>query len=400
MSQFQRGPLALAFLALLLATGCGSTVIPVSSGTTVSSQSPSFVYLATSPHVPGGNASLPSSTLGYSIAANGQLTPIPGFPLPYPLSGLISGNYLFTGPRNPSFSGGAADAQLDTYRIGADGSLTQVQTSLDPPAAQCQCEVSPALTDRTGASLYVEMTDSSNNLFYQTFSIDQNTGALTFLSTDFTARGPGSGFDLQTFSANDQYGYGTECSINVCNIASVTRKSDGSLSSNLTNVATGPAPPPGILYGWTSPQANTQNDLVAEVYSMDASSENDLPNLPDQLVVYNVNANGSLTTANTTADMVSATNVGLLSLSPSGELLAVTERDGIQIFQLNGGSPPTPVGALLPTDPIEQIQWDNSGHLFALSLTMKLYVFDVDGTTATPAPGSPTSVPNATGMTL
>lgn len=393
MSQFQRGPLALAFLALLLATGCGSTVIPVSSGTTVSSQSPSFVYLPTNPHVPGGNASLPSSTLGYSVAANGQLTPIPGFPLRGALAGVIAGRFFFTSD--------ADGVHLDTYQIGADGSLTRVQSTTDQGATQCQCSATPILVDRSGTNLYVDVYDSSSGgdySFGEAYRIDPATGALTYAANDGPIEGGHEGFILQTFSGNDEYGYGSTCSPWGCWIADYRRRKDGSLAAISTLPASGPAPPAGVqLYSSTVVGSDAANRLIAKLSSEDSNL--DPMNVPEDLVVYTVRADGSLATTDTSADMTTIPNgSGPVSLSPSGRLVAAAEPNGIQIFDFGGGSTLTLTGAVLPTDLIQQLSWDNDGHLYALSLTQKLYVFNVTAAGASPAPGSPYSVPNAAAL--
>jgi hypothetical protein len=48
---------------------------------------------------------------------------------------------------------------------------------------------------------------------------------------------------------------------------------------------------------------------------------------------------------------------------------------------------------LLTASPIDQVAWDDSNHLYAISnSTSKLYVFTVTSTSVTQAPGSPCTV--------
>jgi len=50
---------------------------------------------------------------------------------------------------------------------------------------------------------------------------------------------------------------------------------------------------------------------------------------------------------------------------------------------------------LLTTKEIDQVFWDNSNHLYAISRTAgRLYVWTVTSTGATQAPGSPHSITN------
>ena len=89
-----------------------------------------------------------------------------------------------------------------------------------------------------------------------------------------------------------------------------------------------------------------------------------------------------------------------IAMSPSGRVLAVGGAPGLQLFHFNGSSAPTLYhGNLFSTTSnpnIDQVAWDNSNHLYALSYdtgylyaTAKLYVFTVTSTSVTSAPGSP-----------
>jgi hypothetical protein len=80
------------------------------------------------------------------------------------------------------------------------------------------------------------------------------------------------------------------------------------------------------------------------------------------------------------------------TFSPSGNLF-VTYFDnngtsfgsnGIQIFNFNGGASLTPYKTLLSGTPIDQVAWDSSNHLYAISKTdNELYVFTVTPTSVT-----------------
>ena len=94
------------------------------------------------------------------------------------------------------------------------------------------------------------------------------------------------------------------------------------------------------------------------------------------------------------------TNIGTMNMSPSGKLLAVAGYPGLQIFHFNGAAPITNYSSLLlPTANIDQLGWDNSNHLYALSYaTGKLYVYTVTPTSISAVAGSPYTVANAYGI--
>ena len=65
-------------------------------------------------------------------------------------------------------------------------------------------------------------------------------------------------------------------------------------------------------------------------------------------------------------------------------------QEGLQIFHFNGASPITHYTGLLTSDPITQMFWDNSNHLYAISQSSgKLYVFTVTPISHQQASGSP-----------
>jgi hypothetical protein len=82
-----------------------------------------------------------------------------------------------------------------------------------------------------------------------------------------------------------------------------------------------------------------------------------------------------------------------LKADPNGKLLAVAGATGLQVFHFNGAHPIKHYTPLLATDPIDQIFWDSSNHLYAISSSAsKLYVFTVTETKYRQAPGSPYSI--------
>jgi hypothetical protein len=124
---------------------------------------------------------------------------------------------------------------------------------------------------------------------------------------------------------------------------------------------------------------------------------------PWQLAVYTVDSTGNLMTKSTYSNMPSVL-VGMVIdywMSPDGKYLAVGGSSGLEIFHFNGANPITKFSGLLTNSRIGQIFWDNSGHVYALSVTAtrpskgKLFVYTVTSKGVTQAPGSPHTITNA-----
>ena len=127
---------------------------------------------------------------------------------------------------------------------------------------------------------------------------------------------------------------------------------------------------------------------------------------PYQLASYTIDtSNNDLTSSNTWENMPipAITNVRGMSMSNSGKLLAVFGYPGLQIFHFNGASPITSYSSvLLPTTDIDQVAWDTSNHMYALSYTtQKLYVYTVTPTTITAVASYSVTAPyGSLGMTV
>jgi hypothetical protein len=90
----------------------------------------------------------------------------------------------------------------------------------------------------------------------------------------------------------------------------------------------------------------------------------------------------------------------VVDMSPTGKLMAVTGAPGLQIFRFNGAAPITPFsGLLLPAVNVDQLAWDNSNHLYALSYSSEeLYVYTVTATKISEEADSPYRIENAYGV--
>ena len=123
------------------------------------------------------------------------------------------------------------------------------------------------------------------------------------------------------------------------------------------------------------------------------------PHGHDLLGTFTANSQGKLSTMSTYENMVSTEfeQVGTMSISPSGKLLAVAGyNDGFQLFHFNGSSPIKHyTGVLQANHTFKQFGWDGANHLFATSYDGFLFVYTVTPTSIEEAPGSPYSIPEA-----
>ena len=220
------------------------------------------------------------------------------------------------------------------------------------------------------------------------FAVDQSTGALTYLGDTVTGWFPGD-YTPTFFIGNNVYAYSTDQSgCMYPGLYSFQRESSGLL--NLINIQyNNPTPPPGVrVYYPDLTVADPSNNLA--FLEQPANPPGCAPG-PIQIAVYTADANGNLNT-NSTYKNMPATAIKSpfdMKMSPSGELLAVAGQEGVQIFHFNGANPVTHYTGLLTTNPITQMFWDNSNHLYAISSAGLLYVGTVTPTKITQAPGSP-----------
>jgi hypothetical protein len=343
------------------------------------SQSAMFVYVASS------NSANGNEIAGYRADSNGGLTPLTGSPFAINAAYMTaSGKYLF-----------ATDGtNIYSYSVASDGSIRQSSSINANQSNPDHCGSPISLfTDRTGSTLYDldYVSDCANNQ-YESFSIDTSTGALTFTALP-SAASPVFNKPL-SFLANNTYGYSASCWHYIQEIYGFHRNSDGSLTlvSNLGSAPPMPTPPPGDTYCPWLAAADTSNHVAItlsamNVYSFQADG-------PTQIAVYSADASGNLST-NSTATVMPAVAVGSVSdmqMSPVGNYLAVAGT-GLQVFNFNDDNPVTQLTGLLTNTPIDQIAWDHSNHLYAISKSAgQLFVFAITSAGASEAPGSPYSV--------
>jgi hypothetical protein len=88
-----------------------------------------------------------------------------------------------------------------------------------------------------------------------------------------------------------------------------------------------------------------------------------------------------------------------MNMSPAGNLLAVSALTGLEIYHFNGAAPITSYSSvLLPGVEVDELAWDKSNHLYALSYSKGLYVFTVTPTSISEVSGSPYKLASPTGV--
>ncbi|MGC1462123.1 MAG: hypothetical protein WA802_07980 [Terracidiphilus sp.] len=350
--------------------------------------------------------------VAYAADANGQLTAVPGSPFNQNVYSLAAhGTYLLAS----SNSG----PDINSYTIGSNGALTlgpQFNYSQDTgylSSTNSGCGgVGGLLFDQSGQTLYgdVDNISCSNNNAIASFTFNSSNGSLSYLGN--VNIGYDSSADI-SFLGNNAYAY--SALYDACmfgGLSSFARGVSGLLTGFIAAVtpSRGPAAPPGATSaGVASPgywdgrtAGDTTNHVV--IAEFPCFEQSGVVVTQVQLATYTADANGALSTTDTYATMPATTAItdsfGDMKISPSGTLLAVAGRQGLQVFHFNGAKPITSFTSLLATGDISQVSWDNDNHLYAITGNPqigganpgKLYVFTVTDTSASASPGSPYTI--------
>jgi hypothetical protein len=376
---------AIGCLLAALGTGAASSQTASPQSSAVGSSPVAFVYVS---NFPGGTANVINA---YTAAADGRLTPVPGSPFhDNVISMAVNGKYLFGSNR--------AGVYVAAFLIQSDGALKWT-TSTDVARYNPSGCVVPGdlIFDHTGADLYFAGTAGGecDSTLYQSFKVQSSDGYLQFLGNtpvSFLFNTPLS------FSGNNLYAYGSNC-INfqgnwLDTFTAYKRESNGLLTATSIDAPL-PAPPhSGDIYCRTLTAADPTNHFAMVLQPIDTSTSSQ--DGPEQLATYTIGSSGALSTASTSQNMPATAiePVAVLSMAPSGKLLAAGGINGLQIFHFNGASPMQAYKQLLSGVDIENAYWDNANHLYATSQNRhSLYVFAVTTTSASQAPGSPYNIP-------
>ena len=373
--------------------------------TCTSGSAVAYAYVSNSPD---GNTSTKYQVTAWAVDTNGHLTPVPGSPFQDSVSSLATnGNRLMASANT--------QPDINTYTIESDGSLglaSQFDYSSDTGYQQqgsiAGCgSVGLVTFDRTGQSMYADVGNiqCSNNQAVASFTVDQSTGSVNYLSN--VNIGYRSSADIAVLG-NNAFAYSAFGDCMYGNISAFARGNNGELTAFLpTTTPSWIAAPPGATRGMIYQPAltatdNNSNHLV--VLEVPCYSLNGETHLPFQLAIWTADAKGNLSTADTYATMPKTAfsqYVTDMKISPDNTLLAVAGYHGVQVFHYNGSSI-TSFTDQLTTDDIAQVAWDSHNHLYAITADSfvtttvtnpnKLYVFTVTDTGASDAPGSPYTI--------
>jgi hypothetical protein len=349
----------------------------------------------------------------YSTAADGKLTVVEGSL--FADTGQIAGS-------NGSYLISVGTDYLHTYKIESNGAVGKQASEINTQAySGAECGITDgagAILDHTGHYFYVQLFGATSNggeenscAAWQTYKVGSN-GEFTFLGSnvlDYGSNDSAAAISLPTLSSNDKFAYSYFGTDFAPTFAALERDSSGVLEEMSTFRPVNPVPDPSPTdstnnYFPTSMAADPAGHLAV---AMVESFAIPYPGPPQQLASYTINSTtGAIESTNTWSDMpklwgdAGVNSAFTLNMSPSGKLLAVGSYPGLKIFHFNGAAPITSYSALLlPEVDIDQLAWDNSNHLYALSYSAEeLYVYTVTPTSISEVSGSPYKVKSAYGL--
>ena len=350
------------------------------------SQAVAYVYVANNPKNSSTN-----EISAFSVAADGRLTPISGSPFREDVNAMaVSGSHLVAINRSRP--------NLDSFAIESDGALhylTSTDYATHTGASDCAA-AEQVFFDHTGSDLYVtEFNADCSNTGVASFALNKQSGSLKYLGVDITGVFPGDN-NAASFLGNNVYGYTAVNSYCMYyDTYAFKRQANGLLvtGGGLANYPTSSVD--GVTRYIPEFMAADPTDHVA-VLVQPAEPPSCTGGAP-QVATYTASANGMLSTKSTSANMPPSliTVPWDMKMSPSGKLVAIAGQQGLQVFHFNGASPVTHDTNLLTTDPVNQIFWDNSNHLYAISQAAgKIRVYTITPTSLQLAPGSPRLIDN------
>jgi hypothetical protein len=346
------------------------------------SQAVAYVYVANNP-----KSSSTNEIAAWSAASDGKLSAVSGSPFRENVTNMaVNGKYLVAVSRNAP--------NIDTFAIEPGGVLRYVSSTDYANHTSGDCAAAgQVFFDHTGSDLYVqEFNADCANTGVASFALNRSTGSLGYRGLDNTGAFPGDN-NAAWFIGNNLYAY-----------TAVNSNCMYYRTYGFKRTSTGLLVNGGGLSNYPLPSKSFRQ-YVPELVAADPTSHlavlvrpADPPGcttgLP-QIAVYTANAAGVISTSSTFTNMpttfISSPND--MKMSPSGKLLAVAGQQGLQIFHFNGADPVTRDTGLLIAAPINQVFWDNSNHLYAISKAQnKLFVFTITPTFARQAWGSPYTI--------
>jgi hypothetical protein len=331
----------------------------------------------------------------YTANAAGKLTLVKGSPFAtIGQMGGINGKYLIS----------VGTTYLHVYPIEANGvigkQVSEVNTQDYAGAACGETTGGGAVLDHTGKYFYIQLWTkyTGNCSAWQTYQLSSG-GNLTFLGdSEFTSEQYcDANTPNPTISGNDLFGF---VACNDSSVPNIELYGPSHILEYQTFQETDPAGE-GPALQFAADPADHLAGIVEAVCC----------NAPNYLASYTINtANGSVTSTNPLGKLpVIGLVPSAMGMSPSGKIVAVggdpqsgcpaVGCGGLQLFHFNGANPPTAFGpVLIPSQGIDEFGWDQSNHLYALSLyDGLLHVYTITPTSIEEVQGSPFTTTDAYG---
>jgi hypothetical protein len=364
----------------------GAFALPEEKDASADNSPVAYIYVAHTPHNSSNN-----EILGFAAATDGRLTPLTGSPFTEDVTSMAAnGAYLMGASR--------LTPEINAYVIDRDGRLAYAATTefgkYNSSSSDCG-DAGQLFFDHTGADLYVQEFNGSSacaNTVVASFKLNKSSGDLAYLGTDVTGAFPGENM-AASFTGNNLFAYSAVNSgCMYYDIYGYVRTSNGELV-NLNFTYNRPDPPSGVSrYVPNLAAADSANHIA---FTEQPANPPGCASGPLQLATDTVDSKGNLTTSSSDANMPTTKIAEAydMKMSPSGRLLALAGQQGLQVFHFNGADPITRYTGLLTTDPVTQMFWDLSNHLYAISpSTGKLRVYTITPTGFEEAPGSPVAI--------
>lgn len=390
-------------------SGSGSAVSTCGSGG--STNAAAYVYVSAGDSS-SSNPQANFEIVGYSAAADGTLTPVPGSP--FPTTGLMP---LYTAGTGSTLFG-ADGYNIDSFQVQANGCLNpqgSVVAGQGSPTNPAFMPMNLSL-DPQGADLYsfdYGLPDGFSD--FGSWSFNTGTGGLTQVGANVGGAG-NSG--MLAFSSSHEYAVTSYCYDRGGEIVQEYQRTN---SGALVRFGYGPLPTAasGSFYCPLGAAADGSNHIVIAMAPCQTEYLPCIASGPEQLAVYSVADSGKLSTASTWQNMTavdSAPADGSVNyqFSPDDRYYAISSFTGLQLFawdsatvtltsiatvRSGGACSNTGTGGGCSGPRFGNVAWDQNDHLYT-TLNQQLLVYSVSPSGLTPAPGSPYTLPSPAWVTV
>lgn len=352
-----RALLSVCLIALTTGVAVAQTAAVQTSATTASSKSPvAYVYVS---------QSIPNAVNALAASSGGTLTLVNSVSTPQTLIHLtVTKKYLF---------GIDGKSNIYSYSIASNGALKAVATTaagkylsgFDPAYTQELLQ-----TDETGSSLYAFLGNSEQDFYLVSFKIESN-GELEYLGKTPAS----SGVSQLRFVQNNKFAVYPVCVVTSESSTYVSfyaatviykRESNGFLTYTATDRGAPEAKSPDQYCPGNT--ASDPTEHLAVGYEAIDPNENTIDGYA--IGTYTVSSEGSPSTKSNYTNMPALSfSPDVLSISPSGEILAVGGSGFYEFFHYNGANPITKyLGPFnFQNHAVRAFTWDKSNHFYDLT---------------------------------